>query len=105
MIYPPPTMKIPVPPAYLDENLSARFSELAPAAVRNGTLTNSTADAFTRYVIAEQEYLKAVQRVLNALRIGDMSGAAQWSQVQDRFFRELQAGGRTFGLTPDGDLF
>lgn len=55
-------------------------------------------------MIAEQEYLRAVQRVLAALRIGNTSDAAQWSQVQDRFFRELQAPGRAFGLTPDGGL-
>ena len=64
----------------------------------------STVDAFARYIIAEQEYLRAVQRVLLALRTGNTSDAAAWSQVQDRFFRELQGAGRMFGLSPDADL-
>ena len=45
-----------------------------------------------------------MQRVLAALRTGNTSDAAQWSQVQDRFFRELQATGKMFGLSPEGGL-
>ena len=96
--------KTPAAPGYLDQNLQQRGNELAPIAAAKGTLTPGTADAFARYVIAEQEYLRAVQRVLAALRTGNTSDAAQWSQVQDRFFRELQAAGRIFGLSPDGGL-
>ena len=54
--------------------------------------------------MSEQEYLRAVQRVLSALRTGNTSDAAAWSQVQDRFFRELQSTGRMFGFSPDADL-
>lgn len=94
---------VPEPPDYLDDALRKRWAELAPRAARNGTLTRGTVDSFARYVIAEQEYLRAVQRVFTALRTGDLTGAAAWSQVQDRFFRELQSTGRDFGLTPGSD--
>ena len=73
-------------------------------AVISGYLSEATADAFARYIIAEQEYLRAVQRVLAALRIGDAPDAAAWSQIQDRFFRELQSAGKTFGLSPDSRM-
>ena len=96
--------KTPAAPGYLDQNLRQRWDELAPTAAAGGHLTAATADAFARYIIAEQEYLRAVQRVLAALRIGNTSDAAQWSQVQDRFFRELQATGKMFGLSPEGGL-
>lgn len=95
---------VPAPPGYLDQNLRQRWNELAPQAMARGTLSASTVDAFARYVIAEQEYLRAVQRVLSALRTGNTSDAAAWSQVQDRFFRELQSGSRMFGFSPDADL-
>ena len=101
---PPPPPTVPAAPGYLDENLRKRWDELAPPAAARGTLTASSADAFARYVIAEQEYLRAVQRVLSALRTGNTSDAAVWSQVQDRFFRELQSGARMFGLSPDSTL-
>lgn len=94
---------IPDPPDYLDDNLCVRWAELAPIAARSGRLSPASADAFARYIIAEQEYLRAVKHVLNALKVGDVSDAATWSQVQDRFFRQCQATGRAFGLTPDGD--
>lgn len=29
--------------------------------------------------------------------------ASTWSQIQDRFFRECQAAGKAFGLTPGGE--
>ena len=98
----PPTT--PAPPGYLDENLRKRWDELAPPAAAKGTLSDSSVDAFARYIIAEQEYLRAVQRVLQALRTGNTSDAATWSQVQDRFFRELQSSAKTFGLSPDSTL-
>ena len=98
------TFPLPPAPGYLDENLRKRWDELAPLAVAKGALSDSSADAFARYIIAEQEYLRAVQRVLSALRTGNTSDAAAWSQVQDRFFRELQSGGRMFGLSPDSTL-
>ncbi len=90
----------PAPPDYLDQNLVKRWNELAPIAARKGTLTRSTVDAFARYIIAEQQYLRAVQRVLNALRTGNVTDAAQWSSVQDRFFKEMENSGKAFGLTP-----
>ena len=95
---------MPDPPVYLDQNLRERWAELAPSAAARGALSASTADAFARYIIAEQEYLRAVQRVLSALRTGNTSDAAAWSQVQDRFFRELQSSARLFGLSPDSSL-
>ena len=96
--------RYPDAPKYLDQNLVERWHQLAPIAARKGTLTVSSVDAFARYVIAEQEYLRASQRVFNALRTGNTSDAVAWSQIQDRFYRELQTSGRIFGLTPDADL-
>lgn len=106
MSTPPPMVagSFPAPPEYLDQNLVKRWNELAPIAARKGTLTRNTVDAFARYIIAEQEYLRAVQRVLNALRTGNVTDAGQWSMVQDRFFREMQSTSRLFGLSPDGLL-
>ena len=103
--YPPHDMNaVPHPPDYLDENLVKRWHELAPIAVKNGSLTPRTVDSFARYIIAEREYLRAVQRVLTALKTGDATDANAWSMIQDRFFREMQSTSRLFGLSPDGLL-
>jgi hypothetical protein len=91
------------PPDYLEGDLRVRWAQLAPIAAKSGRLTQRNADAFARYIIAEQEYLRAVHHSLSALRRGDVSDAAAWSQIQDRYFRECQASGRAFGLAPDGE--
>ena len=101
----PPPMGCPPPPDYLDQALKARWNELAPIAWKRGALTKNTVDAFARYIIADREYLKATQHCLRALQTGNVSDAATWSQIQDRYFRELHTTGKMFGLSPDGDLF
>lgn len=90
----------PAPPDYLDQGLIRRWNELAPIAAKKGTLSEATADAFARYIVAEQQYLQAVQRVLNALRTGNTDAAKDWSSVQDRFFKEMESSGKAFGLAP-----
>lgn len=92
-----------LPPAYLDEGLRQRWAELAPAAYP-GTLSRATADAFARYVVAEQEYLRAARHALQALHVGDADEAAKWSAVQERFAREIAWLGGRFGLTPGAEL-
>lgn len=91
------------PPGYLDEALTQRWHELV-ALVSPGTLNAATADALARYVIAEQQYLRAVQQVFFSLRSGDAAGAAQWSLVEERLCRVLYTSGRAFGLSPDAEL-
>ena len=98
-------MDWPPPPDYLDQGLRTRWNELAPIAWKKGTLTKSTVDAFARYVIADREYLKATQHSLRALQTGNVSDAATWSQIQDRYFRELHQTGKVFAMSPDSDLF
>lgn len=95
----------PAPPDYLDTALRRRWEALAPLAVANGTLTAATADAFARYIVAEQQWLRSVQHTMDALHRGDAPGARMWTAVQDRFARQLAASGRGFGLTPDATLF
>ena len=98
-------MDWPPPPDYLDQGLRTRWNELASIAWKKGALTKSTVDAFARYVIADREYLKATQHSLRALQTGNVSDAATWSQIQDRYFRELHQTGKVFGMSPDSDLF
>ena len=94
----------PAPPDYLDDALRRRWAALAPLTVANGTLTAATADAFARYIIAEQQYIRSVQHTIDALHRGDAPDARIWAAVQDRFARQLAVTGRGFGLTPDAQL-
>ncbi len=91
---------VPAAPRWMAGSLSDRWNDLAPIAVMKGTLSESTADAFARYIVAENQYLQAVQRVLNALQTGNTDAAKDWSSVQDRFFKEMESSGKAFGLAP-----
>ncbi|MCR5135626.1 MAG: hypothetical protein K6C12_00805 [Oscillospiraceae bacterium] len=56
------------------------------------------------WIAYRESIRKEKQRVLAALRTGNVTDASQWSMVQDRFFREMQSTSRLFGLSPDGLL-
>lgn len=87
------------PPKYLTGDLVRKFRELAPTLMQMGVLTELDADGLARYLIAERNYLRATNQVTAALNTGNTAEAAQWSAIQDRFFRQCRAAGADFGLS------
>lgn len=90
------------PPSYLTQSLAAKFRKLAPILIRMGVLTSLDADGLTRYLIAEQNYLRATNRLTAAMNTGNTAEADKWSAIQDRFFRQSRAAGSDLGLTVTG---
>ena len=87
-------------PAYLDASLRSRFEELAPELAAMGTLTNLDADAFARYIVSENEYLRVSRLTMAAISKGDAAEADKWASCQDRLLKQCMAAGAEFGLTP-----
>lgn len=90
------------PPSYLTQSLAAKFRKLAPILIRMGVLTSLDADGLARYLIAEQNYLRATNRLTAAMNTGNTAEADKWSAIQDRFFRQCRAAGSDLGLTVTG---
>lgn len=90
------------PPSYLTQSLAAKFQRLAPILIRMGVLTSLDADGLARYLIAEQNYLRATNRLTAAMNTGNTAEADKWSAIQDRFFRQCRSAGSDLGLTVTG---
>lgn len=90
------------PPSYLTESLAEKFRQLAPILIKMGVLSSLDADGLARYLIAEQNYLRATNRLTKAMNAGNTAEADKWSAMQDRFFRQCRAAGSDLGLTVTG---
>lgn len=97
-----PPVDILDPPPYLPPSLAAKFRKLAPILVRMGILTALDTDGLARYLIAEQNYLRATNRLTAAMNTGNTADADKWSAIQDRFFRQCRSAGSDLGLTVTG---
>lgn len=97
-----PTVEKLPPPSYLSQTLKSKFEKLAPVLIRMGVLTSLDADGLARYLIAEQNYLRATNRLMAAMNAGNTAEADKWSAIQDRFFRQCRASGSDLGLTVSG---
>lgn len=97
----PPAKEL-LPPPYLPQSLKTKFEKLAPVLIRMGVLTSLDADGLARYLIAEQNYLRATNRLTAAINTGNTAEADKWSAIQDRFFRQCRAAGSDLGLTVSG---
>ena len=97
-----PLVKELEPPAYLTSSLAEKFRKLAPVLIRIGVLTSLDADGLARYLIAEQNYLRATNRLTAAMNAGNAVETDKWSAIQDRFFRQCRAAGADLGLTVSG---
>lgn len=94
-----PETAIVEPPPYLTGKLKQEFLDIAPILIEMGTLTPVDADALARYLVAKGNYLRATQKVMDALNANDTSAADRWSAIQDRFFRQCRTAGADFGLS------
>ena len=95
----PKPAKIP-PPAWLLEELKKQFRSLTKQLIEADMgVAQLDQDAIARYLIAQAQYEAAVQLTQQALEQQDEKLAAEWSGVQDRFFKQARACANDMGLT------
>lgn len=94
---------LPVPevPGWLAGSLRDRWNELAPIFTRMGTLTDLEAGILARYIVAENNYLQASNKLQEAMASGDGEEASRWLTVQDKLIRQTLTLGETLGLTAE----
>lgn len=94
----PPAQELD-PPSYLPASLAKKFRELSPVLIRMGVLTSLDADGLARYLLAEQHYLRATNRLTAAMNAGNPDDSQKWSAMQDRFFRQCRSAAADLCLT------
>ena len=92
---------IPDAPAWLSGVLLKRWDELAPVFTRMGTLTELEVGILARYIVAENNYLQASNRLQSAMAAGDGEEANRWLTVQDKLNRQILTLGEALGLTAE----
>lgn len=92
---------VPEAPAYLAGSLRSRWDELAPTFYNMGTLSDLETGILARYIISENNYLQASNRLQSALSIGDAEDANKWISAQDKLIRQIQSLGEALGLTAE----
>lgn len=92
---------IPDAPAWLSGVLLKRWDELAPVFTRMGTLSDLEVGILARYIVAENNYLQASNRLQSAMAAGDGEEANRWLTVQDKLNRQILTLGEALGLTAE----
>ena len=92
---------VPEAPPWLAGSLRERWQELAPVFTRMGTLTDLEAGNLARYIVAENNYLQASNRLQQAMASGDGEDASRWLTVQDKLLKQILTLGETLGLTAE----
>lgn len=92
---------IPDAPAWLSGVLLKRWDELAPVFTRMGTLTELEVGILARYIVAENNYLQASNRLQTAMAAGDGEEANRWLTVQDKLNKQILTLGEALGLTAE----
>lgn len=86
-------------PAWLPNDLKRDFREVALQLIDLGIFSELDGDLLGRYLMAQESYLQASTHLSDALARGDSERVAEWSAVQDRFFKQATASARELGLT------
>ena len=92
----------PAPPDYLPASLVENFGRIAGILAAAGMMTELDSGSLARYLIAERDYLRATNRLNNAINTGNTADASAWSAMQDRFFRQCRMSAGDLGLTVSG---
>lgn len=101
MAKPAKEILVPEAPAWLAGSLLARWTELAPVFWRMGTLSELEVPTLARYIVAENNYLQASNRLQQAMASGDGEDASRWLTVQDKLLKQILTLGETLGLTAE----
>ena len=86
-------------PAWLSKKRKTDFVRLGEQLRSAGLYSEIDADTLAAYVVAYSEWQKATKQVDAALREKDAKASGEWSNVQDRFFRQARAAANDLGLT------
>ena len=83
----------------LPEALKKDFRALGKRLIAAGLYTDLDADTLGRYLIAQQQWLKATVEADKALTQKDAEAARDWSAIQERYFKQARNCANDMGMT------
>lgn len=86
-------------PEYLPKNLESKFYDYAYKLLDIGIMTELDEDCLANYLISHNLYLQYTNKISQAMRAGDLDKAADYTKVQDRYFKQMRACAMDLGLT------
>ena len=87
------------PPIWLPDSLKKDFRALGKQLIDIGLYTKLDADTLGRYLVAQRQYTAAFHKVQDFLDQADVEGAAAWSNLQDKYFKQCRSCANDMGLT------
>lgn len=86
-------------PEYLPKNLESKFYDYAYKLLDIGIMTELDEDCLANYLISHNLFLQYTNKISQAMRAGDLDKAADYTKVQDRYFKQMRACATDLGLT------
>ncbi len=89
------------PPQYLQPALKEQFRAIAKQLKDIGLLSTLDYDTLARYLLAQQSYLAATQKVFALQKAAsvDLDALNVATKIQERFFKQAQACANDLGMT------
>lgn len=86
-------------PSWLPESLRAEFNEISRQLLELNIFTKLDRDTLAQYLIARSQWLQATAGTQKAIAQKDTKEAAEWANLQDKFFKQARSCANDLGLT------
>lgn len=94
-----PTAQKAKPPKWLPDDLRKDFRAIGKQLIALGIYSDLDADTLGRYLVAQDQWLTATEEVRCALEERDAKAAADWTNIQDKYFKQARNCATDLGLT------
>lgn len=86
-------------PKWLPEKLRKEFNDISKRLIELGIFCKLDRDTLGRYLVAHDAWVSASKYAAEAIAAKDADAAAEWSSIQDRYFKQCRACAGDLGLT------
>lgn len=86
-------------PKWLPEELRPEFNDISKRLIKLGIFCKLDRDTLGRYLVAHQAWVSVSRYAIEAIGKRDSEGAAEWSAIQDKYFKQCRACAGDLGLS------
>lgn len=86
-------------PEKLPEDLRRDFLDIGKQLNQLGIFCKLDYDTLVRYLTARKFWQRAAEEITSAMEAGDQKAAEQWTNLQDKYFKQCRGCARDLGMT------